>query len=162
VGDSQQLESLRPGQQIAAVLEAQNESREVVARIAGVSESQVARWRRDERYRATVAELRSRGLAEVQGQLGKLRAELLDAARVAVKTLLRLADATDSDGNPLLATQQKAAEALLGNVTGYLRAEAGKDGGGGGDAAVPTTAVIVVQRGGDERPPIDSSCREID
>lgn len=154
----------------AAVLEAQGASREDIVRVTGSSASTVARWRRDEKYRADVEEMKKAQLEAIEPLLMRLKVGLLDASHEAVQSLrdqlkagIRV-ELEDDDGNktgevlelPDWAVRSKAAEIILRHAS---PAKGGDQQPGGGASA--QAAVIVVKDSRREEPSITVPAEEV-
>lgn len=139
---------LSDAQEKAAALDAQGESRSVIARACGVSAKTISVWRKSPTYRAEVSRTRQEMTDELDAKTSNVKLKLLEAVDEAIDTLRQALQAEREDGTPEYGTRARAAEALLG------KAKFVYDADDAGSAGVAAAAIISVNIGNDGKPQV--------
>ena len=140
---------LSPQQFQAAVAEAGGLPRREIAKLIGVSESTIKNWRSEPEYQAEVERLQDRQAEMVGEAVAKMKEELTEGVRAAIRTLTLNLDAENDKGHPLWSTRKEAAELLLRHGI-ELYKESRTRGNDGPQA--PTQATQIVIHTGDGPP----------
>jgi transcriptional regulator with XRE-family HTH domain len=127
----------------AALMESAGASRPQIASVIGVSQSTIKNWRSRDAYVAEVERLKSIAVGATSEAVTKLREELVDGMRDAVKTLRGNLEATDGRGKPIYGVRRDAAELLLKQGVELLRDESDAKNKAAGGTGQPVQAIQI-------------------
>lgn len=135
---------------MAAYLDSMNmHTVQEIADIVGMKRPSVSRLRSDPRYQQQVEEYREKGSQEIDHLLSRIRYDVADAYKDALKTINSMLTAEDPDGHPIWSVRAKGVD-LLNNSPVFKSLFSDKSQGEVGSVAAASAIVtVLVQRSED-------------